>query len=57
MSNLIDKLLGRYFLAFILSALICWDMNWAIQFGILVGCFFAGGISGLIWGKKDVESK
>jgi len=52
-----DKLTSRYFLAFVLSSLICVHMNWAIQFGILVGCFFAGGISGLIWGKKDVESK
>ena len=52
-----DKLLGRYFLAFILSALICWHMNWATQFGILVSCFFAGGVGNLIWGKEDANPK
>ena len=50
MNNKIDfsKLIGRYFWAFLISALICVDKEWEGAFKVLIGCYFTGGVVGLI---------
>jgi len=52
MTKLINKFIGRYFLCFLLSALICYQKNWETAFGIAISVFFAGGVFKLLWGKE-----
>ena len=48
-----SKLVGRYFLSFLLITIVCYLKNWDKVFEVAIVTFFAGGVANAVWGNKD----